>query len=92
MGLPQPIYKYLVADRAAVGVSVYMRASLPGDTRSTLDSHMTQAQLAGGSPSPIAPDSRPDPAIMRLRAVHRAIAELKRGTPVLMRAPTRWLC
>jgi GTP cyclohydrolase II len=84
MGLPQPIYKYLVADRAAVGVSVYMRASLPGDTRSTLDSHMTQAQLAGGSPSPIAPDSRPDPAIMRLRAVHRAIADLKRGTPVLM--------
>jgi GTP cyclohydrolase II len=45
---------------------------------------MTQAQFAGVAPSPIASDGRSVPAIMRLRAVHRAIAELKRGTPVLM--------
>ncbi|MCW3473551.1 GTP cyclohydrolase II [Limobrevibacterium gyesilva] len=31
-------------------------------------------------------EPRPDPAVLRLRAVHRAAAELKRGTPVLLLA------
>jgi GTP cyclohydrolase II len=30
------------------------------------------------------PDSRPEPAVLRLRTVHRAAAELKRGIPVLL--------
>ena len=29
----------------------------------------------------------PDPAVLRLRAVHRAIADLRRGTPVLVQGP-----
>lgn len=33
---------------------------------------------------PARPDAPPDPAVLRLRAVHRASAELRRGTPVLL--------
>jgi len=34
------------------------------------------------APAPL--DAPPDPAVLRLRAVHRALAELRRGTPVLL--------
>ena len=39
---------------------------------------------------PHAPDSAspPDPAILRLRAVHRALAEIRRGVPVLLQGDT----
>jgi len=39
---------------------------------------------------PPAPDSAspPDPAVLRLRAVHRALAELRRGVPVLLQGDT----
>lgn len=43
--------------------------------------HVTLRGDAAYRPSlPVAPD----PAVLRLRAVHRAIAELRRGTPVLL--------
>ena len=34
--------------------------------------------------APLLPDVAPDPGILRLRAVHRALADLRRGTPVLL--------
>ncbi len=33
---------------------------------------------------PFAPGVTPDPLVLRLRAVHRAVADLRRGTPVLL--------
>ncbi len=33
------------------------------------------------------PDQASDPELLRLRAIHRACAELRRGTPVLLRGP-----
>ena len=37
---------------------------------------------------PPAPPVRPDPEVLRLRAVHRAMADLRRGTPVLLDGTT----
>ncbi len=36
------------------------------------------------APVPQSPAPKPDEAVWRLRAVHRAIAELRRGTPILL--------
>ncbi len=54
---------------------------------------MTSTPLRHESPggSPASPGKAganlvPDPAVLRLRAVHRAAADLRRGTPVLVRA------
>ena len=54
---------------------------------------MTSTPLRHESPggSPASPgkagaNRRADPAVLRLRAVHRAAADLRRGTPVLLRA------
>ncbi len=47
-----------------------------------------QNQTTTNAPPPDAaplPDTAPDPAALRMRAVHRALAELRRGTPVLLR-------
>jgi GTP cyclohydrolase II len=38
--------------------------------------------VARAAADPVAP---PDPAVLRLRSVHRAVADLRRGTPVLLR-------
>lgn len=38
----------------------------------------------GSTISPTAPQSAVDPALLRLRGVHRALAELRRGTPILL--------
>ncbi len=42
------------------------------------------AQPRGSQADPAAAFSLPDPAVLRIRAVHRAIADLRRGTPVLL--------
>jgi GTP cyclohydrolase II len=34
--------------------------------------------------TPVEPGVTPDPSVLRLRAVHRAVADLRRGTPVLL--------
>jgi GTP cyclohydrolase II len=34
--------------------------------------------------TPLEPGLTPDPSVLRLRAVHRAVADLRRGTPVLL--------
>ncbi|GAC1343214.1 MAG: GTP cyclohydrolase II [Acetobacteraceae bacterium] len=42
--------------------------------------------MAPADPAPRLPQTLPiDPALLRIRAVHRALAELRRGTPVLVR-------
>ncbi len=55
----------------------------------TFGSQMNRMQLRDDAPagvghSPIEPPALPEPAVLRLRSVHRAAAELKRGTPVLL--------
>jgi len=42
------------------------------------------AQPRGSQAAQVPAFSLPDPAILRVRAVHRAIADLRRGTPVLL--------
>jgi GTP cyclohydrolase II len=49
----------------------------------TLVSEAVMADGGLASPSP----GLPDPAVLRLRAVHRAAAELRRGVPVLLTGP-----
>lgn len=44
---------------------------------------MSSAETAGRTAAPVA-----DPVVLRLRAVHRAVADLRRGTPVLLEGPT----
>src|SRR3954454_19983033 len=39
-------------------------------------------------PALIAAPPQPDPVVARVRAVHRAVSELRRGTPVLIAGPT----
>ena len=54
----------------------------------------TQAAELEPSPetfAPFAPDSLHDPAVARLRAVHRAASECKRGTPVVMQGESDWV-
>ena len=41
-----------------------------------------------GTPDGARGARRPDDAVLRTRAVHRAISELKRGTPILLRGPS----
>ena len=42
-----------------------------------------QDQIGGQSGANVAP-AEPDPDVLRLRSVHRAAADLRRGTPVLL--------
>jgi GTP cyclohydrolase II len=42
---------------------------------------------ADSGPAPLAARLGPDAAVLRLRAVHRAVADLRRGTPVLLNGP-----
>jgi GTP cyclohydrolase II len=46
---------------------------------------MTMPRMMASEPQASAPAALPDPAVSALRAVHRAAAELRRGTPVLLR-------
>src|SRR5690242_3708897 len=51
--------------------------------------HMNRMKLlppltSGLAATPVAPDPPADPTVLQLRAVHRAVADLKRGTPVLV--------
>ncbi len=45
---------------------------------------MTHATFRGDAASCPPFPAAPDPAVLRLRVVHRAVAELRRGTPVLL--------
>jgi GTP cyclohydrolase II len=47
---------------------------------------MTMSRLMASDPQAPATAALPDPAVAALRAVHRAAAELRRGTPVLLRS------
>ena len=46
--------------------------------------HAAQLRDAASIDATASPGIRPDAATLRLRAVHRAISEIKRGTPVLL--------
>ncbi|GGC27616.1 GTP cyclohydrolase-2 [Siccirubricoccus deserti] len=47
---------------------------------------MTMPRMMASEPQASTPAMLPDPAVSALRAVHRAAAELRRGTPVLLRS------
>jgi GTP cyclohydrolase II len=54
-----------------------------------MTSRLLRHQSPGASPRAPAGSGAPglpDPAVLRLRAVHRAVADLRRGTPVLLQA------
>ena len=65
---------------AAAGAALHARSST-GISAGPMQHHDHTAR----DPAPRAP--LPDPGVLRLRAVHRAIAELRRGTPVLVQGP-----
>lgn len=85
---------------AAPGGAPWLRhdpdSRLGNETPSAMTSEPYQAAMSNGTaqttPAPAeAPEpgqhALPDPAALRLRAVHRAAADLKRGTPVLLDGP-----
>lgn len=49
------------------------------------------AQPRGFNADPLPAPALPDPAILPIRAVHRAVADLRRGTPVLLTGTPDWV-
>ena len=46
--------------------------------------HVPRQDQVGGQAGASVPRAEPDPDVLRLRTVHRAAADLRRGTPVLL--------